>query len=279
MLARGRGVLQPARIPQSAPALVHPAKGWLEALARWGFVANAIVYLIVGGLILRWAMGNGGQITGSDGALLTLRRQTGGTLMLIALIPGFFSYAVWRLLAAIFDGEGDGSSVGGMANRIFGVLKGMAYAAVGLDTIHMVTRSPSSGDGWARALLASPAGSVVLVVAGIGLGAFAIFEAYRAVTAQLSQGLQLHALGSTMRRWVVGVSRFGIGARAGVIAAFAVLLLRGAARHSAKVPGATESIRTAAQSYQPLYVLIGAGLLAYGLYLIVLARYRRVRTA
>jgi hypothetical protein len=89
----------------------------------------------------------------------------------------------------------------------------------------------------------------------------------------------MHALGSAARRWVVGISRFGIGARAAVIAAFGVLVLRAAARGSAETPGATESIHTVAQSSMPLYFLIGTGLLAYGLYLIVLAKYRRVRTA
>jgi hypothetical protein len=272
-------MIEPARIVQPAKALVRPARTWLEALARWGFVSNAIVYLIVGGLMLRWALGNGGQITGSDGALLTLRRQTGGTLLLMALVPGFFSYALWRVLAAFFDGDRDGSTAAGLAGRAFGVLKGCAYAALGLDTLRLIADTPSSSDGWTRAVFSSAAGPVLMLVIGGGLCAFAVFEAYRAVTAKLSQGLQLHALASRTRQWVIGISRFGIGARAAVIAAFGVLILRGAAHGSSKIPGATESIRTAAHSYVPLYYAIGAGLIAYGLYLIVLAKYRRVRTA
>jgi hypothetical protein len=43
-----------ARSPFDVP---HPARGWLELLARWGFIANGIVYLIVGALALRWALG------------------------------------------------------------------------------------------------------------------------------------------------------------------------------------------------------------------------------
>jgi hypothetical protein len=272
-------MIGPARIAQPASALVRPARTWLEGLARWGFVSNAIVYLIVGGLILRWAMGNGGQITGSDGALLTLRKQAGGTLMLMALIPGFFSYALWRVLAAIFDGDRDGSTAAGLAGRAFGLLKGGAYAALGFDTLRLVAATPSSSDGWTRAVFSSPAGPVLMVVIGGALCAFALFEGYRAVTAKLSQGLELHGLRARTRHWVIGISRFGIGARAVVIAAFGILILRGAAHGSAKIPGATESIRTAAQSYVPVYYLIGAGLVAYGVYLIVLARYRRVRTA
>jgi hypothetical protein len=272
-------MIEHVRIMQPASGFVRPARTWLEALARWGFVSNAIVYLIVGALILRWAMGNGGQITGSDGALLTLRRQTGGTLMLMALVPGFFSYALWRILAAIFDGDGDGSTAAGLAGRAFGVLKGCAYAALGFDTVQLISRSPSSSDGWTRAVFSSSAGPALMVAIGGGLCAFALFEGYRAIAAKLSQGLELHSLGSRARHWVIAISRFGIGARATVIAAFGVLILRGAVHGSSKIPGATESIRTAAQSYVPLYYLIGAGLLAYGLYLIVLAKYRRVRTA
>jgi uncharacterized protein DUF1206 len=89
----------------------------------------------------------------------------------------------------------------------------------------------------------------------------------------------MHALASEARRWVVGISRFGIGARAAVIAAFGVLLIQAAARGSADTPAATDSIHSAAQSSTPIYFLIGAGLQAYGVYLIVLARYRRVRAA
>lgn len=271
--------MEPARIAQSATAFVQPARGWLEGLARWGFVANAIVYLIIGSLIVRWALGNGGHITGSEGALLALRRQAGGRLMLMALVPGFFSYALWRILAAAFDGDRDGSSAGGLANRAFGVLKGCAYAALGFDTARLVWGTPASSDGWTRELFASAAGPLLIVVIGCGLCVFAAFEAYRAFAAKLSQGLEMHALASGARRWVVGISRFGIGARAAVIAAFGVLVIQAAARGSAETPAATESIHTAAQSSTPIYFLIGAGLLAYGLYLIVLARYRRVRTA
>ena len=271
--------MEPARIAQSATALVRPARKWLEGLARWGFVANAIVYLIIGSLIVRWAMGSGGHIAGSDGALLALRRQTGGTLILMALVPGFFSYALWRILAAAFDGDRDGSSASGMANRAFAVLKGCAYAALGFDTARLVWRMPSSSDGWTRELFASAVGPFLMTLIGCGLCAFAAFEAYRAVAAKLSQGLEMHPLGSAARRWVVGISRFGIGARAAVIAAFGVLVLRAAAHGSAETPGATESIHTVAQSSMLLYFLIGTGLIAYGLYLIVLAKYRRVRTA
>jgi hypothetical protein len=35
---------------------------------------------------------------------------------------GFFSDALWRVLTALYDG--DGSGAGGIANRVFGVIEG-----------------------------------------------------------------------------------------------------------------------------------------------------------
>ena len=43
----------------SARSLAHPARKWLEVFTRWGFIANGIVYLIIGVLAVRWALGAG----------------------------------------------------------------------------------------------------------------------------------------------------------------------------------------------------------------------------
>lgn len=272
--------MHPARALQSAAAQATRPAHWLEYLARWGFVANAIVYLVVGGLAMRWALGEGGRITDPDGAFVAIRRATGGTSFLIFLAAGFFSYALWRVLAAVFDGDGNGSSFSGVANRIFGVIKGAAYTALGIDALQLARGTRTGGSAWPDALASNPVGRVSMFLIAGGILAFAAFEMYRAYGAKLSQGLRLHALGATARAWVVGIARFGIGARAVVIATFGVLLLGAAVSgRVSDAPGTTESIRKAGHSEPLLYLAIGAGLFAYGLYLVVLSRYRQVRAA
>jgi hypothetical protein len=264
-----------ARSPFDVP---HPARRWLELLARWGFIANAVVYLMVGGLALRWALGEGGRITDPEGAFLTLQRQF-GSAVLIALVTGFFSYAVWRVLGAIYDGDHDGNGASGIASRLFAVLKGGLYAAMGVDALHLALGNSRGSGSIASKLASSAAGPPIMFAIGAGVFLFACYEMYRAYHAQLSRGLQLRDMSSRARKWVVGISRFGIAARALVIGAFGWLVVRAVlSGHAARTPRPTDTIHTAAQSEPLLYMLIGAGLIAYGAYLIVLSRYRRVET-
>jgi hypothetical protein len=264
-----------ARSPFDVP---HRARAWLELLTRWGFIANGIVYLIVGALALRWALGEGGRITDPEGALIEIRKQS-GSAFLMALVPGFFSYAIWRVLAAIYDGEGDGRHAAGIANRTFGVVKGALYAALGVDALHLALGASNASAAWAQRLAASSAGPPIMFLAGAAFLAFACHEMYRAYKAQLSRQLRLHMVSARTREWILGISRFGIAARALVIGAFGWLVLRAVmSGHAGRTPRPTDIIHTAAQSLPIVYLLIGAGLIAYGAYLLVLARYRTVAT-
>ena len=254
----------------------RPAGKWIEYLARWGFIANALVYFIVGSLAVRWALGEGGRITDPEGALLAIRRSTGGQALLLALVPGFFSYALWRILAAIFDGDDDGNDAAGIAVRVLCVIKAGAYAALGLTALRLVFGDRGGSGDVGRGFLAHPA---IGLVVGAGVLLFACYEMYRAWSAKLSDGLRIGDLHAATRHWVIGLSRFGIGARSLVIGAFGFLMLRAGMEGRASSPETTTSIHTAAHAQPLVYLLIGAGLIAYGLYLVVLAKYRKVRTA
>lgn len=261
---------------QSAARFAHPAKRWLEVLARWGFVANAVVYLIVGTLALKWGLGAGGRLTDADGAFRALEREPFGKPLLITLIPGFFSYALWRILAAFYDGDRDGRSLGAMCSRAFGVLKGVLYAGLGLSAWRLAVGSGDDRAGRVSDVLRGGAGGPLMFAAAAALMAFAAFEFYRAMQSRLSQGLHLAVSSGGTRRWIVGISRFGIGARALVIAAFAIQLFRYAAAGRNSLPAAPQSFHLLGQVHPALYIVAGTGIVAYGIYLIVLANYRRV---
>jgi hypothetical protein len=226
---------------------------------------------------VRWALGEGGRLTDPEGAFIELQRQFGNPV-LIALIPGFFSYALWRVLAAIYDSERDGSNPSGIANRIFGVVKARSMPP-------WRRRHPARLRYWRwidrlvreNCLERGRAGGHADRRRGFFL--FACYEMYRAYHARLSQGLRLDNISSRARSCIVAISRFGIAARSLVIGAFGWLVVRAVlSGHAARTPRPSETIRTAAQSEPALYILIGAGLIAYGAYLVVLSRYRRVET-
>ena len=256
----------------SARTLAHPARKWLEVFTRWGFIANGIVYLIIGVLAVRWALGAGGELIDPEGAFREMLRKPFGKPLLIALIPGFFSYAAWRLLAAFYDSEHDGKSFGGLFARAFGVVKGLLYAGLGMTAVRLAFHTSTGQSTWVP-------GPMLLLIVALGLLAFACFEMYRAFRAQLSQGLQLYGASAAAREWIVRISRFGIGARGLVLGAFAVLLFRSAAAGRSQVPAAQQSLHFLGNVHPILYLLGGAGIVAYGIYLLVLARYRRIETA
>ncbi len=53
----------------------HP---WIERLARFGYAAKGVVYIVVGVLATLTALGVGGETTNAQGALRSIARQPFG---------------------------------------------------------------------------------------------------------------------------------------------------------------------------------------------------------
>ena len=68
----------------------------LEFLARMGFLVKGALYMIIGTLALQAAIGFGGKLTGTNGALITVLLQPFGRVMLLIAAVGLFGYAMWR---------------------------------------------------------------------------------------------------------------------------------------------------------------------------------------
>ena len=88
----------------------HQSTSRLEKMARLGFGARGVVYCLVGALALMAALGSGGQTTGSRGALESLIGEPFGRVLLGAIGLGLVCFAVWRLVEAVSDADGRGSS-------------------------------------------------------------------------------------------------------------------------------------------------------------------------
>jgi hypothetical protein len=267
---------------RSLRSVAQPAKAWVVLLARWGFIANAVVYSIVGALIVRWANGSGGRITDAHGALTMVRRESFGRPLLAGLAVGFFSYALWRIVGALADVEGKGSRIGGVLARVGAAFKGLAYAALGVHALRLAAGARASASaGFGSVADAGALGEAGLYALGIAAVIFGAYECYRGYTSKLSEALRLGAIGSRARSWIIRISRFGIAARGAVIVLLGVGLLRTAALGESRPPAdAGQLLRRAVRPEHQidwLFASMGVGLIAYALYLVVLARYREVR--
>ncbi len=265
---------------------IAPAAPWIEWFARVGYAAKALLYTVVGVLALQSALGNGGETTGSRGALTTLVRQDFGALILVVIAAGLFGYAAWRIIEAILDPEHRGTSAKGLALRTSFAVRGIVHAALGLQAVRLATGTARGRghavEAWTARLLDAPFGRWLVVGVGLAVAGYGIYQLYRAWVAKLSRQLDLASLSQDARSWLVHVCRCGIAARGIVFGICGWYLVRAGIVHDATAAADTgEALGVIAHQRfgDVLLAVVAAGLIAYGAYEIVQARYRVIRPA
>lgn len=254
----------------------------IERLARLGYASIGIVYMIVGGLAAAAGLGKGGSTGGQKSALLVILRQPFGRIALGVIALGLVGYTLWRLVSAATDSEHRGSDAKGLAIRAASAGRGLIYGAITIEVVRLMMHrgGGSSGDRqakhWAARLMEQPLGPWLVGAAGLGIVAYGAYQLYAAWDAKLSKRLSLGEMDDRVRRKVVAVSRFGIGARGLVFFVIGGSVVVAAVKHN---PGAVRGTSGALASLpDPVLAVVGIGLAAYGVYALVNARYRRITT-
>lgn len=262
----------------------HDTAPWIERFARLGFAAKGVVYLLIGFIAAKAARGQGEAGDSSDALKMVLRQPFGKTILFIIAV-GLIGYTVWRLIDAWRDASGHGSDGKGMVLRVFTALKGLAYAGLALEAFRLATRSGSGGGGgtkhWTGRVLDQPFGRTMVVVAGVSLIAYALFQIYSAWRGKLSRGLRLESMRLDVRIAVRRISRAGIAARAIVFIVIGwFLAMAGLHSDSSEAQDLSGALRFLQhEQYGTVILLLMAiGLAAYGLYQLVNARYRTINT-
>lgn len=248
-------------------------------------MTKGVVYIIVGGLALLAAIGSGGGTEGTHSALGVVAEKPFGRLLLYVAALGLFGYTLWRLIDAIKDASGRGDDAKGIAVRFSTAFKGLAYGILGWEAFRIARgASASSGGGeetkhWAARVLEMPFGKTLVVIIGLSLIAYGIYQMSRAWRAKLGHDLPKEAIPADIRNRVVAISRAGIAARGFVFAIIGWFALQaglhGNPNEARDMAGALDKVA----GFGPiLFFVISLGLVAYGVYELVNAKYRRIRT-
>ena len=256
-------------------------------LARAGYAAKGIVYIVIGALAARVAAGWGGETTDQHGALDAIRNGPLGTIALVVIGVGPLGYMVWRLVAAATDAEGDGSDPTSLGKRLVHAARGLAYGLLGVSALRALGErgGESSGNAphtrdWTARLLDLPYGRALVVAVGLGVIGYAGYQLYRAGTDKVKKHLDLADAGPGRAEWIVRLGRFGIAARAVVFALIGTFLVKaGMQRDSSEAGGIAQSLDAVAGAPFGRVALgaVALGLVAYGGYQLATARYRRIR--
>lgn len=275
----------PQHAAQSAQRAAHGAahSNTVEKLARFGYAVKGVVYGLIGVLAVMAALGEGGQTSGSRGVLGTIADGPFGQVLLVLVAIGLFGYALWRFVQSFVDPDNTGTDAEGLVKRIGYFGSGVIYIGLGIAAVRLLTGSGGGGgsnaDSWTAKLMSQPFGLWLVGIAGaitIGIGLYQLYKAYEA---SFFEKLKTGEMSATERTWTKRAGQWGLSARAvvfGIIGFFLIQAALSANPQEARgLGGALDTL--AAQPYGPyLLGIVAVGLVGYGVYCAVNARYRRI---
>lgn len=253
-----------------------------EWLARSGLIARGVIYAIIGVLAVKLAIGDaGGSTTSQQGALREIAQQPFGKFLLIATAVGLAGYAIWRILRAILGhGSEDGSD--SAVDRIGGIVSGIGYAILCVTAVEIIVGSGSSGggaSGTTGGVLGWTGGVWIVGIAGaitIGEG---LDQAYKGLTEKFLEKSKTGEMSENVKRWFTRIGVFGHLARGVIFVLIGYFLIKAAVDfdpdEAITLDGALAKLAQA--SYGPVLLgVVAVGLIGFGLYSMLDARYRKL---
>ena len=255
-----------------------------ENIARFGIATKGFVYILIGLLTFLAAIGTGGSKSGSSDAMKSLQNSTFGSILLGITAAGLVAYVFWRIYQAIMDPDKEGKDLKGIGNRLGFFSSGVFYGLMAFSAIQILIGSgEKSGDGQESLIttaLSKPAGQViVLIIATIFLGR-AIFQMVIAYTNMYKKKIKAQNIEPRVQKLMVTLGKIGHTSRGIVIGVVAFLTYRAAFSYSSDEAGGTKDAFSFLQDEFGTLVLslVALGLAMYGIFLIINARYRDMKS-
>lgn len=251
----------------------------MEKLARLGYASKGVVYAIVGFLAAGAPFGFGKPAPDKEDALTSIASKPFGVVILLVIAAGLAGYATWRIANGIFDSERRGSDPKGLAIRSGSIVRGLFYGSIAIGVFRFAqhrgagTDSDAASRHWTARAMDQPFGRWLVAAAGLALLGYAAYQIYRASTDKAKS----HLRGVTDR--MIAISRFGLAARALVFAVIAISIMRAAVRYDPSVAKGTSGALRQIAGFSPwVLAIVGVGLMAYGAYALINAKYRVIET-
>lgn len=256
-----------------------PRKPNFELLARSGYAARGIVFLLVAGLALLSGVAEGKADTKS--AVSTLLEQRFGRVWVGLIGLGLLGFVAWRLAQSLVDSDGQGTDRKAIVIRA--AMLGSAITYLGLagyafgHAIGGAGGGEGSGEkGLAQWVMSQPFGSYIATMIGVGFIGGGVVTSAKGLTRKFEKYLRLpDAKGVVSLVCIYGlVARGIVFAITGVLFAYAGLTV-----DSERAGSISEALSWLRQLPfgSIVYVAVAVGLAAFGVYNLIEARYRVVQ--
>ena len=282
MATRTRAWLYSGRMTARRTGRRAAASAPMRFLARAGFFARGLMYIVIGWIALQVAFGKTGQQADRTGALHELSGKPFGAVALWILVIGFFGMALWRLAEAVY-GAADGGRKA--TARLSALARALIYSVLGYGVLKYAigAGAPQSSDQQSQDLTATllrhTGGQALVVIIGLAFIGGGLYVGYQAWRERFRRGLELGQLRPRTRRIVEWLGKAGGVARGIVFVTAGIFLVVAAVDYKPRqAKGVDSSLRAlAATPAGPwLLVLVAIGLIMFGLFSWCQARWQRL---
>lgn len=256
----------------------------ISLIARLGYIAKGLVYLMVGLLTLQTTIGMGGESSDATNALQQFIYQPFGTVLLYGIMVGLIAHATWRILQGVIDPEERGDGALTIFFRMIDFLMGCLYISLSYAAWQILQglnaqSEDQSTEVWVGKVLELPYGTWLVMLCAVVIFIGGLYQFYSAWSANFDSDFdseQMNNKEKTTLRWL---GRFGIGAWGVVYCMVAFLFYNASVTFDADAAGGLDqALRTLRD--QPFGTLVlgitSAGLITYGIYLLVLSYYLKI---
>jgi hypothetical protein len=256
----------------------------LERTARLGFLSRGFVYAFVGVVALRIAVGGRGGEADQKGAFQSLADSAWGIALLWLIALGFLGYAAWRATEAAVGHRSEHDERKRTFQRVVSGVKVVLYLALAATAASFARGGTGGkeGDSWSARVMTMTGGRLLVGAVGLAIAGAGVYMVVKAVKDDYAEGLQTGRMGPTFRRVALALGKAGYGARGVAFTVLGALVLLAAVSYDPqKAEGLDVALKTLARAPfgSALLAVVGLGLVAFGAYSFVEARYRRIDTS
>ncbi|HEY5314616.1 MAG TPA: DUF1206 domain-containing protein [Pirellulales bacterium] len=260
---------------------VDPAAKWIEYLGRTGYLARAVVYGLVG-LLTGYAAITTTRGPDTTEAMGAVRSLPLGAVLLIIVALGLLCFALWRFVEAVWDTDHRGRNLRGLLVRFGYLVAGIANLVLASIAARIAWsgRRPRGRDRreLAADVMAWPGGWLLVAVVGITVFSIGIGYFVVAWRARFMAGYDHTEMSDAERKLAKLIARFGLASRGVAFCVIGLFLaLAGWQTNAGNVK--TLGGAVAAAAVQPygriLLLIIAAGFIAYSIYCLSQAKYKR----
>ncbi|MBZ6377446.1 hypothetical protein B5C34_04895 [Pacificimonas flava] len=246
----------------------------LQTFARIGFLARGVVYILLGYFALT-ALGS----QGTTDVLGAIKDAPLGNVLLALVGIGLLGYGVYRLYGAMIGIDAPGTGAKAAGKRIGHAASGVAHLFLGFIALRGVFSSSSpggsggSGTGEAAGFVTDfPGGEILLWIIGLGFLLAAVAQAKKAITAKF-----MYRLDPDVPGFAEPVGRAGFAARAVVFVVIGWTIVQAMLNGNPEAVGGIGQALNTLQGTGWLFTVVAVGLLLFGVFSLIMARYRTIR--